>query len=355
HRTYVVQARIDGQRVQHCYAHHGPAGSMGHPECSFNDPVLTVVHGEMDADRCSVLGDTDEDIPATPTPVGTAVNVSVIARDSFGNTSNTGSYAGNGDGSSDVFLVTLSDNEGHKIQTSSAVQIISAATSFRLEFGGAVSRQLSTAASAQEVQETLKGILGDGEKVDVEVSKSTSHPGGGVVAWRATFLSHLEEWSESPLSVVPAGDDGRTAVSVRKEASQGVYPIEYTLRYPGRYRMSITDAQGEFITGGCRVVEARSTDTEPFPSPVTRDDRYGGDTVESLNTTTVAAKISPPEPEAQVPTPPTTTHEIDPSFIDNSTSLPGLPQTFELAYGGDRTVSTPLVGATGKLGRGAIS
>ncbi|CAM9503533.1 unnamed protein product, partial [Ectocarpus fasciculatus] len=66
----------------------------------------------------------------------------------------------------------------------------------------------------------------------------------GSVAWRVTFLSHLEEWNESPLRVAPA-EDGRTIVSVDKEASNGVYPIQYTLRIPGRYDMRITDMAGQ--------------------------------------------------------------------------------------------------------------
>lgn len=51
--------------------------------------------------------------------------------------------------------------------------------------------------------------------------------------------------------MVPAKHDGRTAISIRKVASGGVYPIEFTLRHPGRYRMSITDARREVgVLGG---------------------------------------------------------------------------------------------------------
>ncbi|CAN0332682.1 unnamed protein product, partial [Scytosiphon promiscuus] len=38
----------------------------------------------------------------------------------------TTSFAGHGDGSSDVFVVTLFNDEGHSIRTSSAVQVITA-------------------------------------------------------------------------------------------------------------------------------------------------------------------------------------------------------------------------------------
>lgn len=53
-----------------------------------------------------------------------------------------------------------------------------------------------------------------------------------------------QEWSESPLRVAPA-EDGRTIVSVDHEASNGVYPIQYALRIPGRYDMRITDVAGQ--------------------------------------------------------------------------------------------------------------
>lgn len=44
HRAYIVQARIDGQRVQYCHEYLDvPTGSAGHPDCRFTDPVLTVL------------------------------------------------------------------------------------------------------------------------------------------------------------------------------------------------------------------------------------------------------------------------------------------------------------------------
>lgn len=65
-------------------------------------------------------------------------------------------------------------------------------SSFRLKFRGAISRRLSNAASAAEIQAALTTI-GDypDDPVNVVVSPTTS-PSGDVVAWRVTFLSHLE-------------------------------------------------------------------------------------------------------------------------------------------------------------------
>ncbi|CBJ28494.1 hypothetical protein Esi_0107_0035 [Ectocarpus siliculosus] len=97
------------------------------------------------------------------------------------------------------------------------------------------------------------------------------------------FTVQVKEWSESPLRVTPA-EDGRTIVSVDHEASNGVYPIQYTLRIPGRYDMSITDVAGQ---------------------------GNGSD--------------------------------------GNGTCVGDLPQTFELAYGGERTLPIPFGASAGKV------
>ena len=51
-----------------------------------------------------------------------------------------------------------------------------------------------------------------------------------------------------PIRVVPASD-GSTRISdfaeVSKEASGGVYPIEYTLHYRGTYVMNVTSPHGQ--------------------------------------------------------------------------------------------------------------
>lgn len=41
---------------------------------------------------------------------------------------------------------------------------------------------------------------------------------------------------------------GLPVVSVSKLASDGMYPVEYTLQYPGRYLMIVTDAGGRVST-----------------------------------------------------------------------------------------------------------
>ncbi|CAN0209714.1 unnamed protein product, partial [Ectocarpus sp. 12 AP-2014] len=342
--TYTLQARIGGERVSHCNASVVPTGAAAYPACAFDDPVLTVVHGELDGAKCTVLGLPDKTRP-TVHSAGTAKNFSIVSKDSFGNTSRMGPSLGeHGDGRSDVFVVTLSDDHGHVVRTTSAVQTITAANategSFRLKFGGATSRQLSTSASASEVQATLMGILGD-ETVNVTVSKSRGRSGSA--AWRATFLSHLEEWSENPLRVAPA-EDGRTIVSVDIEASNGVYPIQYTLRIPGHYDMRITDVAGQVIDGGSRAVQATSVRTKASLSTATGTGLHGGVAGKRLRVV-VQARVIADQPEVQALSGWTARNESE----GNGTCVGALPQTFELAYGGERTLPIPFGASAGEL------
>eukprot|EP00752_Nemacystus_decipiens_P008994 g8029.t1 len=348
--TYWVQTRFDGQRVQ--YSHEDnirPRPSSGLVDYTLQDPTLTVVHGKLNTTRCSlveVAGQTG----LKENPVGAAVGFSIVSKDSFGNT-RTGATAttfdGHGDGASDVFVVNLSDNGGHLTRTTSAVQIIavvgtnSTKSSFRLEFGGAISRPISTSASSAEIQATLMSMLGD-DPVNVIVSNGTSPSGD--VAWRATFLSHLEEWSRRPLRAAP-DEHGSSVVSVQKVASDGVYPVEYTLHHPGRYRMAVTDATGKFV--GSRMVEAASVDTQASWSSVTGDGLCGGVAGHQLRVV-VQAGISPPQPKVQALV------AWPQDLTGNDTTGDGLAGTFGLAYGGRRAVSTPF-DATAGLSGGAAS
>ena len=84
-RTYTLQARIGGERVHHCNASVVPTGAAAYPACAFEDPVVTVVHGELDGPKCTVLGLPNRTRP-TVHSVGTAKNFSIVSKDSFGNT-----------------------------------------------------------------------------------------------------------------------------------------------------------------------------------------------------------------------------------------------------------------------------
>lgn len=48
-------------------------------------------------------------------------------------------------------------------------------------------------------------------------------------------------------------EHGLPVVSVRKTATDGVYPVEYTLQHPGRYQMVVTDASGRVRTRAHRL------------------------------------------------------------------------------------------------------
>lgn len=68
---------------------------------------------------------------------------------------------------------------------------------FRLYFAGDISREVSNGATAAEFQAALMGTKqdassGEGGGAPVYASVSMSTDGSGAVAWRVTFLSHLE-------------------------------------------------------------------------------------------------------------------------------------------------------------------
>ena len=87
-RTYWIQTRVEGERVKHCHSDNDnvrPRPGWDLLDCDPQDPTLTVVHGKLDATRCSlveVAGQTG----LNTNPVGAAASFSIMCRDSFGNT-----------------------------------------------------------------------------------------------------------------------------------------------------------------------------------------------------------------------------------------------------------------------------
>ena len=85
-RSYWVQTRVNGESVKHCDKYNiPPANSASFPDCRRQDPTVTVVHGKLDAARCSlveVAGQTG----LNQNPVGAAASFSIVSKDSFGNT-----------------------------------------------------------------------------------------------------------------------------------------------------------------------------------------------------------------------------------------------------------------------------
>lgn len=86
-RTYWVQTRIDGARVKDCDSFNvPPTGAASFPDYHSEDPQLTVVHGKLDAARSSLVEVAGQAAGVWEIPVGVAANVSIVSKDSFGNT-----------------------------------------------------------------------------------------------------------------------------------------------------------------------------------------------------------------------------------------------------------------------------
>ena len=75
--------------------------------------------------------------------------------------------------------------------------------------------------------------------------------------WSITFLSHLKEWSETPLAILPDlnGDDTVSSLMVIETVpSNGIYPVKYTLWKTGVYEVSISSSN-KSVSGSTYTIE----------------------------------------------------------------------------------------------------
>lgn len=64
----------------------------------------------------------------------------------------------------------------------------------------------------------------------------------------APYILCPQEWKSDPLQVLPSSDNSTNVsdtATVIKEASGGLYPMEYTLSYRGTYVMNVTGLDGQ--------------------------------------------------------------------------------------------------------------
>lgn len=82
-RAYSVQTRVRGERLKQSDKFNISQTSAAlFPTGFLEDPTLTVVHGKLDAARCSLM------LKPGPneSPEGANANFSIVSKDSFGNT-----------------------------------------------------------------------------------------------------------------------------------------------------------------------------------------------------------------------------------------------------------------------------
>ena len=270
--SYDVSITVAGERVQYCV---GPTGEkrwnnrrfdgnnvyVSPSFCSLKDELsLTVIHRELHGASSTLVGDGSVSNGLSSAVVGVETGFVIEARDQFGNLrsgSGTSNIGMSGDGSDDVFFVSLAGPNGSLVETSTAAQILTSTDSsvqgsFRLAFGGEISHDMPHDISGPAMQAVLSMMHGG---LSVEVSRSTSVGG---YEWEITFLDHLGLWSKSPLAV-REGSNGLDGVSdtltVTKRPSAGMYPVRFTLWETGMYELSVF-SDGALVSGGSYSLEA---------------------------------------------------------------------------------------------------
>ncbi|CAM9130727.1 unnamed protein product, partial [Phaeothamnion confervicola] len=304
--------------------------------CALEPPEMEVVHGPLHVASCTAV-DGGRGSGLTTAVVGAVQALTVEARDAFGNLrsgGNTSHSGSTGDGASDAFLLTLAGPSGYKELSSTAVQDVeirnaSAGGYLRLHVCGYATPDLPVDAPAAAVQAALAlsrgGRIGataaasaDDSSFDlVGVSVSRTETSSDVTTWSVTFLSHLEEWTSDPLTVL-AASDGATAASARtsvaKRAGGGLYPVEYTVWQAGNYTLSVTGADGAtHVQGSSFEVDCTTTATEAATSAAWGDGLVGGTAGEqrtvlvqardarrrAVHAVAMAAAVVPVVPEVQ--------------------------------------------------------
>jgi hypothetical protein len=137
---------------------------------------LNVMHAELHASS-TTAAEIGGATGLSTGVVGIENTFNIRARDKFDNLREGNSlphFNGNGDGSEDYFIATLTHSNGYSVTTSSAVQTITIAPGasgyYRLSFAGATSVELATDIDADAMAAALMAAHGDGLHL-VEVNK----------------------------------------------------------------------------------------------------------------------------------------------------------------------------------------
>ena len=130
-------------------------------------------------------------------------------RGKFGNVWSGSGKNANMSGASDAFSVTLSSPGEHEVQASLATQNAMICNStisgcFWLKFGNSETLELPYDTSTSAMQVALTPMYNP--QVSVEVNHKYD---AGKSIWSVTFLSHLKEWSENPLTTFPDLDKSK--------------------------------------------------------------------------------------------------------------------------------------------------
>jgi len=261
--SYRLVVTLDGKPIKHCSGiipplirdrfYDGYSVYTTPLQCQNSHTLLTVVHGSLHPSSCTTRP-WNKMLGLERAIAGTDTGFLIESRDKFGNIrsgSRTDNIDNSGDGSSDAFIVNLTDSSGNKQTVSSSfVFIIRSDDSnimgyFRLKVAHEISVELPFDVSPETLQISLNKMHSN--TLSARVSRDTVD---GNFEWRVTFLSHFEEITLDPLSVHP-GRDGYDAVartlSIDTIAYNGIYPISYKVWEVGTYSLTIEN-KGSLIS-----------------------------------------------------------------------------------------------------------
>jgi hypothetical protein len=247
------------------------------------------VHNDLHAPSSTYVDGDDQELAFAV--VGVENSLVIEARDQFSNLregDSTANFYGYQDGKSDYFVIDFTQVEsGDSVRVSTAIDVISSSSSsavghFRLSFGGRTTYDIPHDVSAEGL-ETILEALHD-FKLDVVVTYSAP---SGNPQWEVMFLTMLNVWQSMP----PAGDatgdqltvldasDGTNSFSstltIARPASQGVYPVSFTLWHTGTYMTRVTN-NGIDITGSPTTTTVSNAPVDPTSSLATGTGLVGG-------------------------------------------------------------------------------
>lgn len=252
---YRLVVTVNGKPIKHCDGtipplirdrfYDGRSVYKTPVNCQNDNTVLLVVHSSLHPSSCTTRP-WNQMSGLERAVVGIETGLLVESRDKFGNIrlgSRTNNFENLGDGSSDAFLVKLTDSSGRTYAVSSSFIYIlrsndsSVVGYFRLKVAQEMSTELPYDVSAETLEILLNRMRSN--TLSARVSRKRLD---GNFEWRITFLSHFDEIELDPLTILP-GRDGHESVSrtlsVDTIASSGIYPISYTVWEVGTYSLTI--------------------------------------------------------------------------------------------------------------------
>lgn len=208
--------------------------------CQNQKPFLSVEHGPFHAPSSTVVNFENKS-GLTSATVGIESGFAIEARDKFGNI-----RLSDGEDNVDVFIVSFDHSSGTTYTTSTAMQAIRYngcnpdAGYFRLKIGESITDAMPYDVSA----ESLERIIADTKNPSIvtRVTKTGSTTEG---EWVITFLSHFDAWSQSSIDLI---ENESSCLTSYKFASNGVYPVHYTLWKTGLYELRVLSRNNEPVS-----------------------------------------------------------------------------------------------------------